>query len=1215
MRLTQFSPLLLVSGKTGRQCFRNLFHASAIAVISLFSLAAHSQAMKAPDITKVPTLYVVPYAHLDTQWRWEFPQTISEYLLKTMRVNFDYIEKYPHYVFNWTGANRYRLMKEYFPADYARMQQYVAAGRWFPAGSSIEEGDVNLPSAEGIFRQILYGNEYFQRDFGKASTEFMLPDCFGFPASLPSILAHAGLKGFSTQKLNAQWQPAPRIGGPDSPEHTPEGIPFNVGMWVGPDGKGVIAALNPGGYGSNVYTDLSKEPVSPPSASAPQLTSEERARLTPQQANAVARQRPVEQDWVQRIDLNGKVTGVFADYHYVGTGDIGGATLESSVKLLEAIVTKSETVLPSPPASAFAMGEAPKSEPTGSEVRVGEGPVHVIETAADQMFNDIAPAMGSRLPKYQGDLELINHSAGSLTSQAYHKRWILKNELLADAAEKASIAAAWMGGRTYPQQRINDAWMLELAGHFHDTGAGTATPRSYQYAWNDDIIVANQFAGILTDATEAVASGLNTEADGIPIVIFNPLNIEREDVVEASVVFPRGTPKAVRVNDPQGREVPSQIEDGKVLFVAKAPSVGYAVYSVLAVEASSEHSTLKATNSSIENCRYLVRLNEQGDVSSIYDKDLKKELLAAPIRLAISNDVPKVYPAWNMEFEQEQAAPRSYVGGPAQIQIKKNGPVRVSLEISRETEGSKFVQTVSLSAGDAGNRVEFGNSIDWKTLSANLKATFPLSASNENATYNWEIGTIQRPNAQERQFEVASHRWIDLSDRTGSFGATVLTDCKNGSDKPNDNTLRLTLMRSPGMQPPPNGRPQTYTDQANQDWGHHEFVFGLAGHSGSWQQAQTDWQAYRLNDPLIAFQTTKHAGSLGKSFSLVHIDNPRIRVLALKKAEASDDVILRMVELDGKAAQDVRVSFPSSVAAAREVDAQERLIGPATVDNGLLVTSFTAYQPRTFALRLNAPHAKLAGIQSTPVPLDYDLVVATNDDTRATGGGFDGKGNAIPAEMLPTTIGYHDVQFKLAPSRTGTPNAIVARGQTITLPAGHYNRIYLLAASADGDQNADFRIGDRRIKLNIQDWSGFIGQWDTRQWKQLPERDWAISANHAAWPPADEQEREKRPISPRYPEDYVGLQPGYVKTAELAWYASHQHTAGGMNQPYRYSYLFAYSIEVSVGERTIVLPDNDRIRILAISAAEETPELHPAQPLYDTLNEAEPARTSASEAQ
>src|ERR1700750_2018476 len=86
--------------------------------VAWVALRAPAQTMTAPDITKQPTLYVVPYAHLDTQWRGEFPQTISEYLLKTMRVNFAYIDKYPHYVFNWSGANRYRLMKEYYPADY-----------------------------------------------------------------------------------------------------------------------------------------------------------------------------------------------------------------------------------------------------------------------------------------------------------------------------------------------------------------------------------------------------------------------------------------------------------------------------------------------------------------------------------------------------------------------------------------------------------------------------------------------------------------------------------------------------------------------------------------------------------------------------------------------------------------------------------------------------------------------------------------------------------------------------------------------------------------------------------------------------------------------------------------------------------------------------------------------------------------------------------------
>jgi len=1163
--------------------------------------AAHSQTMKAPDITKEPTLYVVPYAHLDTQWRWEFPQTISEYLLKTMRVNFDYIDRYPHYVFNWTGANRYRLMKEYFPADYARMQKYVAAGRWYPAGSSVEEGDVNLPSAEGIFRQILYGNEYFRKDFGKASAEYMLPDCFGFPASLPSILAHAGVKGFSTQKLNAQWQPAPKIGGPGSPEQTPEGIPFNVGMWFGPDGKGVIAALNPGGYGSNVYTDISKEPSNTASTSGPQLTSEERARLTPQQAAALGRRRAQEQDWVKRIDIDGKATGVFADYHYVGTGDIGGATQESTVKLLEAIVTKSETVLPTPPKGPFAMGETPTAEAGGAPVRVGDGPVHVVEAAADQLFKDITPAISSRLPQYKGDLELINHSAGSLTSQAYHKRWILRNETLADAAEKTSVAAAWMGGRTYPQQQINDAWMLELGGHFHDTGAGTATPRSYEFAWNDDIIVANQFSGILTNATEAIASALDTTGPGVPVVVFNQLNIAREDLVEAKVDLPSGVVKSVRVSDANGKEVPSQMEGDKVLFLAKAPSVGYEVYHITPASGASSSSELKVTESSLENARYRVALNQDGDVASIFDKQLNKELLSAPMRLAISNDKPKVYPAWNMDFDQEQAAPRAYVGGPSQIRIKEKGPIRVSLEVTRESEGSKFVQTISLSAGDSGNRVEFGNAIDWKTLSANLKATFPLSASNENATYNWDIGTVQRPNANERQFEVASHRWIDLTDKSGSYGTTILTDYKNGSDKLNDNTIRLTLMRSPGIEPPANGRPSGYTDQANQDWGHHEFVFGLTGHTGDWKTAQTDWQAYRLHEPMMAFQTEGHTGSLGKAFSLVHLNNSRIRVLALKKAEQSDEVILRMVELDGKATPDVQVSFAGLIAGAREVNAQEQPVGSIDMSGSGLKVSFTPYQTRTFALRLGAPTTKLKVAASHPVTLHYDLAVGSNDDTPTAGGGFDGQGRAIPAEMLPSKLRFNNVEFDLASAATGHANAIVARGQTITLPEGRYNRVYVLAAAADKDQQSTFELGNAKTDLTIQSWTGFIGQWDTRLWKSEQERDWAISANHAAWPPADFQQKEQRPVSPRYPEDYIGLQPGYVKPASLAWYASHLHTAKGLNQPYEYSYLFAYPIEVKENARALKLPDNDKIRILAISTAEEEPGLTPAAPLYDML--------------
>ena len=48
------------------------------------------------------------------------------------------------------------------------------------------------------------------------------------------------------------------MGGPNSPEKTPKGIPFNVGIWDGPGGKSVLAAFNPLTYSGNIYYDLSK---------------------------------------------------------------------------------------------------------------------------------------------------------------------------------------------------------------------------------------------------------------------------------------------------------------------------------------------------------------------------------------------------------------------------------------------------------------------------------------------------------------------------------------------------------------------------------------------------------------------------------------------------------------------------------------------------------------------------------------------------------------------------------------------------------------------------------------------------------------------------------------------------------------------------------------------------------------------------------------------
>ena len=71
----------------------------------------------------------------------------------------------------------------------------------------------------------------------------------------------------------------------------------------------------------------------------------------------------------------------------------------------------------------------------------------------------------------------------------------------------------------------------------------------------------------------------------------------------------------------------------------------------------------------IENDYYRVRLNDDGDIAGIFDKKINKELLAAPARLAISYDNPVQWPAWNMDWDQEQAAPKEFVSGPAKMRI------------------------------------------------------------------------------------------------------------------------------------------------------------------------------------------------------------------------------------------------------------------------------------------------------------------------------------------------------------------------------------------------------------------------------------------------------------------------------------------------------------------------------------------------------------------
>jgi len=1086
-----------------------LFVLTATLVLALPTAASSHKSNNADEelslmqVRSGDTLYVVGYAHLDTQWRWAYPEVIRDFIPNTLHGNFRLIEKYPNYIFNFSGSRRYEMMQEYYPEGYEQLKKYVASGNWFPCGSSVDECDANVPSAESIIRQVLYGNHFFRREFGKASAEFMLPDCFGFPGSMPGILSHCGIRGFSTQKLS--WGSA-------------EGIPFNVGVWEGLDGSSIlVSALNPGAYVGKVTEDLSNS-----------------------------------EKWIKRIGENGAQSGVFKDYHYFGTGDTGGPPTEDSVQW---IARSAES----------------------------DGPVKVVSSTSEQMFLDLSPEEIARLPRFRGDMLLTEHSAGSITSQAYMKRWNRKNELLADAAEKASVAASWLGTLPYPQDKLNKAWGLTLGSQMHDILPGTSIPKAYEYSWNDEVIAMNQFADVLEGAAGAVAGALETRGPGQAIVVYNPLGIAREDLVEATIAT--GGATQFKVTGPGGADVPSQFlpsgsGQGKIVFLAQVPSVGLAVYHVEESSLASDRpSQLSASSTGIENQRYKLSLDAEGNVASIFDKQAGREMLSAPIRLAFTEDSPGYWPAWNIDWDDQQSTPRAMLGGPAKISVKEAGPVRVSLQIERSTEGSNFVQTVSLAAGEAGDRIVFSDVIDWRSHSCNLKAAFPLSVANPRATYNWEVGTVERNNNHEKKYEVPQHQWFDLTDSSGEYGVTVLSPFKYGSDKPSDNTLRLTLLRTPGHILNKDGtRSMDYADQTSQDWGRHEISYGLAGHRGPWNEAKTYWQAQMLEQPLIAFHGPQHGGALGSSFSLASVDNSAIRIMACKRAEDSAELVVRLVEQTGRPQAGVRLSLAGGVQSARELNGQEQEIGPASLDRGALVADFGPYAVRTFALTLSTPGFPFDFLSSQPLALPYDTSVATRDGEMATGG-FDGAGRCLPAEQLPEALTDHGVKFVLAPGGAASRNAVACRGQQIALPGSDFNRVYILAAASPTGRDAVFNIDGREQRFDVQDWGGYLGQWDNRIWEgEIPET--AFS----------------------WPFKLTGINAGYIKCAPVAWFCSHRHHADGRNDIYGYSYLYRYAIDIAAGSHTLTLPQDANIKVLAISVAKDNRVgFSPAQPLYDTL--------------
>ena len=140
------------------------------------------------------------HSHLDVAWLW----TVREITRKTARTfsnNLDLMDNYPDFKFTQSQAVLYDFMKKHYPDIFERVKEKVKNGQWEIVGNAWVEADTNIASGEALVRQLLYGREFFMKEFGVSSDIYWLPDCFGFTWALPQIIKRSGMKYFMTSKL------------------------------------------------------------------------------------------------------------------------------------------------------------------------------------------------------------------------------------------------------------------------------------------------------------------------------------------------------------------------------------------------------------------------------------------------------------------------------------------------------------------------------------------------------------------------------------------------------------------------------------------------------------------------------------------------------------------------------------------------------------------------------------------------------------------------------------------------------------------------------------------------------------------------------------------------------------------------------------------------------------------------------------------------------
>lgn len=502
-----------------------------------------------------------------------------------------------------------------------------------------------------------------------------------------------------------------------------------------------------------------------------------------------------------------------------------------------------------------------------------------------EFLSEIKEQSEGQLEKWVGELYFEYHR-GTYTSQSEMKKNNRKCEFALQNTELFSVIANSLLNVDYPQEKLEKMWKTVLTNQFHDILPGSAIKEVYETANAEEREIGKECGKLLENAFKSVADDVSKAG----VAVFNPTSF----TCGGTVVF-----------------------DGKTRYCEKIPSKGYAVTDFVPFDGS-----VAVTDKTIENKYFIVEFDDCMEISRIYDKRNSREVVPqgrTANRIVAFEDYPNNFDAWEIrEYYKEKSYPiNDFVSSEKVFDGERSG-----LKIVRKFEESTIEQTIWLY--EHIDRIDFDTKLDWQTEHVLVKAFFPVDVNAGKATFDTQFGNLERPahantSWDKAKFEVCGHKFADLSD--DSYGLSVLNDCKYGYSV-RDGEIGLSLLRCP-----------TYPDP-DCDKGEHTFTYSLYPHTEAVRNSEVYKQAYLLNNPFVAVIANGN-GKLSERYSFASADKPNVIIDTVKRAEDSDDIIVRLFESENKTT-DVNVKFAANVKKVVLCDLMENELEDLPVKDGVI---------------------------------------------------------------------------------------------------------------------------------------------------------------------------------------------------------------------------------------------------------------------------------------